>query len=73
MYLVGFVSLGSLGMAMQAGNNGLMKMEKSNRNKIEMMKKVNDEVYLINRFTQQMCEMSNGKLYEYVVKNGKRV
>ena len=68
MYLVGFINLGSLGMVMQAGNNGLMKMEKSNRNKIEMMKKVNDEVYLINRFTQQMCEMSNAKLYEYVEK-----
>ena len=32
MYLVGFINLGSLGMVMQAGNNGLMKMEKSNRN-----------------------------------------
>ena len=64
MYAVGFTK-----MVNPAGNDGLQKLHvKTPRlimERLTVMRKVNDEIFIVNDFTQKMCEMSQAELWSY--------
>lgn len=73
MYAVGFINYGNQGMYTPAGNNGLQKLHNKTmrgwNSELTTMKKVVDEIFIMKDFTQEMCEMNHGKLWEYCYKN----
>lgn len=73
MYAVGFINLGVFGMHNPCGNSGLKKLQyktMSGWNKeLQVMKKNVDEIFIMNDFTQKMCEMTQSQLWEYCYKN----
>lgn len=77
MYAVGIVNIGNRGCYVPCGNNGLQRLhnktERGWRSECSVMLKVNDEVWIVNDFTQAMCEMNNGTLVEHVRKIGRRL
>lgn len=68
MYAVGF-TCGINPM----GNDGLQKLHHKSAKGIMMelstMRKVIAEIYIVNDFTQKMCEMTNSQLWSYCMNN----
>lgn len=73
MYAVGFVNIGNKGLITPCGNNGLQKLYnktmKGWRSELQTMMRNVDEIYIMQDFTQKMCEMSQGQLWEYCYRN----
>ena len=74
MYAVVIESYGNYGLIVPCGNNGLQKLHNKTMRgwmkETETMRKcTNGTVYVIRDFTQTMCEMNNGKLTDYIMKN----
>ncbi len=73
MYAVGFINLGTLGMHNPCGNSGLQKLHNKTmrgwKSELQTMAKCVDEIFIMNDFTQKMCEMSQSQLWEYCYKN----
>lgn len=74
MYAVCVESCGEYGATVPAGNNGLQKLHNKTRrgwlNETQGMRKsTTGNVYVVSDFTQKMCEMSPGKLADYVSNN----
>lgn len=73
MYAVKIESFGSAGLRVPCGNAGLQKLRNKTRrgwmNETEIMRKAGGSVYIISDFTQKMCEMDQGRLTEYILKN----
>jgi hypothetical protein len=76
MYAVGIV-LGNGGFCVPCGNNGLQKLHNKTvrgwKSETQIMSKYVDEVWVVPDFTQEMCEMNNGKLVDHVRAIGKRI
>lgn len=73
MYAVGFYNRGKAGMQWAAGNNGLQKLHNKTirgwQSETQTMKKCVDEIFIMRDFTQEMCEMNSGRLWEYCYKH----
>lgn len=73
MYAVGFNNFGKYGMIMPCGNNGLKKLRnktmKGWKSELQTMAKCVDEIFIMQDFTQEMCEMNNAQLWEYCYRN----
>lgn len=73
MYAVGFINFGNAGMQNPMGNNGLQKLHNKTmrgwQSELQTMRKCVDVIYIMRDFTQEMCEMNNGKLIDYCVRN----
>lgn len=73
MYAINIESFGNRGLYIPSGNQGMQKL----RNKTfrgwlketQIMRKNGGTVYVVNDFTQAMCEMNMGKLTDYVMRN----
>lgn len=69
MYAVGFINSGNRGMYNPCGNHGLQRLHNKTMrgwtNELQTMKKCVDEIFIVPDFTQEMCEMNQGKLYDY--------
>lgn len=74
MYAVGIVNDG---LCVPCGNHGLQKLhnktEKGWKSETQTMSKCVDEVWVVPYFTQEMCEMNNGRLVDKVFAIGKRI
>lgn len=61
----------------RCGNDGIVKLTSMSRRKImeqtEQLRRINDAVYLVSDFTQQMCEMPHDKLLMYVARIGEKI
>lgn len=61
----------------RCGNDGMVVLNNTSRHKImeqtEQLRRINDAVYLVSDFTQQMCEMSHDKLLAYVARTGDKI
>lgn len=72
MYAVGFIYKGNAGFH-PCGNDGLKKLHnktmKGWQSELQTMKRVVDEIYIMSDFTQKMCEMNEGRLWEYCERN----
>ena len=77
MYAVGIINCGNGGMRIPCGNAGLQRLRNKTmrgwKQETQTMSKCVDEVWVINDFTQEMCEMNNGKLVDTVIRMGKRI
>ena len=78
MYAVGIVNLGGqLGSYVPCGNNGLQKLRNKTirgwKSETQTMAKCVSEVWVVSDFTQEMCEMNNGRLIDTIYKIGKRI
>lgn len=77
MYAVGIVNLGNGGMRVPCGNQGLQKLHNKTirgwKSETTTMSKCVDEVWAVSSFTQEMCEMNNGKLVNTVMRIGRRI
>ena len=55
------------------GNDGLRKLSHKSANgimkELSVMRKVVSEIYIVNDFTQKMCEMTNDQLWIYCMNN----
>ena len=64
MYAVGFI-----GWYNPMGNDGLQRLHYKSKKGImretQTMRKINTTVYVVNDFTQKMCEMDSIQLAEY--------
>ena len=73
MYAVGFINLGVFGMHNPCGNNGLQKLHNKTmrgwKSELQTMMRNVDEIFIMQDFTQKMCEMSQSQLWEYCYKN----
>ena len=76
MYAVGIVNLNGHDM-IPCGNNGLQKLHNQTtrgwKSECQTISKMNDEVWVVDDFSQKMCEMENDKLVEHVRKIGIRL
>ena len=73
MYAIGFFNAGNAGFYPVMGNNGLKKLH---NNTINCFKKefryvlaACDIVFVVSDFTQKMCEMNAGKLFDHCLRN----
>lgn len=61
----------------RCGNDGMVCLNSTSRRKImeqtEQLRRINDAVYLVRDFTQQMCEMPHDKLLMYVARTGEKI
>ena len=61
----------------RCGNDGMVCLNSTSRRKImeqtEQLRRINDAVYLVSGFTQQMCEMPHDKLLMYVARIGEKI
>ena len=61
----------------RCGNDGMIKLNGTSPRKImeqtEQLRRINDAVYLVSDFTQQMCEMPHDKLLAYVARTGDKI
>lgn len=61
----------------RCGNDGIVKLTSMSGRKImeqtEQLRRINDAVYLVTDFTQQMCEMPHDTLLRYVIRTGDRI
>lgn len=77
MYAVGIVNFGNGGMRVPCGNHGLQKLHNKTvrgwKTETTTMSKCVDEVWVVSDFTQEMCEMNNGKLVDTVIRLGRRI
>ena len=77
MYAVGIVNLGNGGLRVPCGNQGLQKLHnktvKGWKTETQTMAKCVDEVWAVPYFSQEMCEMNNGKLVDKVRAIGQRI
>lgn len=77
MWAFGLVNGGNYGMVVQCGNDGAQKLRNKTlrgwKSETETMQKCVDEVWVVNDFTQKMCEMSERQLADYVMKTGRRI
>lgn len=74
MYAVCVEYYGKFGAIVPCGNNGVQKLHnKTKRGWIKetetMRRNTTGDVYVVNDFTQAMCEMSPRKLADYVQNN----
>lgn len=73
MYAVAITNFGKLGECVPVGNNGLQKLHnKSLRGwftETVTMRNTADYVFVIQDFTQKMCEMDNAQLVDHIRKN----
>lgn len=61
----------------RCGNDGMVKLNNTSPRKImeqtEQLRRINDAVYLVSDFTQQMCEMPHDKLLSYIARTGRKI
>lgn len=61
----------------RCGNDGMVKLNNTSRRKImeqtEQLRRINDAVYIVSDFIQQMCEMPHDKLLAYVARTGDKI
>ena len=74
MYAVCVETYGNFGAIVRAGNQGLQRLRNKTirgwRMETEVMRRnTTGNVYVISKFTQEMCEMSPRKLADYVSNN----
>ena len=74
MYSVCVEYYGKFGAIVPTGNNGLQKLRNKTRrgwlSETECMRRqTTGNVYVINDFTQKMCEMNPSQLADYVQNN----
>lgn len=74
MYAVCVETYGNFGAIVPAGNQGLQRLRNKTirgwRMETEVMRRnTTGNVYVISKFTQEMCEMSPRKLADYVSNN----
>ena len=73
MYAVGFISIGNKGLISPCGNHGLQKLHNKTirgwKSELQTMMRNVDEIYIMRDFTQEMCEMNQGRLWEYCYRN----
>ena len=67
-------SFGKYGCIVPCGNDGAQKLRNKTRRgwllETENLRKLGGSVYIVNDFTQAMCEMSPKQLANYVMKWG---
>lgn len=77
MYAIGMINLGNGGMRIPCGNDGMQRLHNKTMRgwttELKYFRRRVDEVWVVNDFTQEMCEMNNGKLVDYVFCHGKRI
>lgn len=60
----------------RCGNDGVVKLRnlspRSVAEQTQTLCRISDAVYIVNDFTQRMCEMPHDALVQYVIKNGRR-
>jgi len=63
--------------AIRCGSDGMVKLNSTSQRKImeqtEQLRRTNDAVYIVNDFTQRMCEMPHDKLVQYIAKAGHKI
>lgn len=74
MYAVCVEYYETLGAIVTAGNNGLQKLRNKTRRgwlyeTTAMRRNTTGNIYVVQDFTQKMCEMSPSKLADYVQNN----
>lgn len=74
MYAVCVEYYGKFGAIVPVGNNGLQKLRNKTRRgwlneTTAMRRNMTGNVYVVQDFTQKMCEMSPSKLADYVQNN----
>lgn len=61
----------------RCGNDGMVCLNSTSRRKImeqtEQLRRINDAVYLVRDFTQQMREMPHDKLLMYIARTGEKI
>lgn len=61
----------------RCGNDGMVKLNSTSPRKImeqtEQLRRTNDAVYIVNDFTQAMCEMPHDKLLAYIARTGRKI
>lgn len=73
MYAVNIESFGNNDLYIPMGNDGVQKLHNKTRrgwlSETYIMRHNGGTVYVVNDFTQAMCEMSPGRLVDYVMKH----
>lgn len=73
LYAIGLIDLGNNDMIVPAGNDGMQRLHNKTMrgwlSETSVMRNCVDRLYVVNDFTQAMCEMNPSELAEYVLKH----